>query len=425
MLIQFSVKNFLSIKDRITFSMEPTNTTENEENIAYINNKKYLKIAFFYGANASGKTNIIKAIDFMRNYVLHSQNLQINQRVPLIPFKFDENTSNEPSEFDVIFIKDNIKYQYGFSATAFEVCDEYLYYYPNNYPSLIFERNGDNYKFNRKEENKLEPIKEKNTKNKLFLSTATNWNYEKTKPVFEWFINDLYVSFGTELDENYTIEMLKKENNNEMKIFFYNLMRQADINIDSLDFKIRNIEYEEFINNPIIMKMLPSNFKPIKDSFSAAEYKVKTIHNIKNKNYELNLDEESFGTIKMFGLAGILYKTLKNGTILFIDEIDRSTHPLLVKYILDLFLDNEINKNNAQLIFNSHDTNLLDLDVFRRDQIWFVEKDKEMGFTKIKPLTDFKARKKENIEKGYLLGRYGGVPFIDRSDNIWEEYQNM
>ena len=97
----------------------------------------------------------------------------------------------------------------------------------------------------------------------------------------------------------------------------------------------------------------------------------------------------------------------------------------LVKYILDLFLDNEINKNNAQLILNSHDTNLLDLDVFRRDQIWFVEKDKEMGFTKIKPLTNFKVRKRENIEKGYLLGRYGGVPFIDRSDNIWEEYQNM
>ena len=141
-----------------------------------------------------------------------------------------------------------------------------------------------------------------------------------------------------------------------------------------------------------------------------------TFHDVKNGNnqnkYSLNLAEESFGTVQMFKYSPLLYYVFKEGKVLFIDEIDKSLHPLMVEYLVKMFYDKNINTGNAQLIANTHDTNLLNLDIFRRDDIWFTERDYESGKTEMYSLADFSPRKSENIEKAYLLGRFGAIPFI-------------
>ena len=161
-----------------------------------------------------------------------------------------------------------------------------------------------------------------------------------------------------------------------------------------------------------------------KDNIIQKEVKISTIHEIKNdngdlENYELDLGDESLGTQSLFFFSPILKEAFEKGKVIIVDEIDKSLHPLLVKFIIDLFHNNEINKNNAQLIFNTHDTNLLSLNTFRRDQIWFAEKDPVKGTTDLYPLDDFAVRKTENIQKGYLNGRYGAIPFIVREGCLW------
>ena len=158
----------------------------------------------------------------------------------------------------------------------------------------------------------------------------------------------------------------------------------------------------------------------------AKGFNVTTSHNIidesgKEKSISFDFEEESLGTKNLFILNPILLSVLKEGKILIVDELDRSLHPFLVKYIVKLFNSEEYNKNGAQLIFNTHDTNLLSLNLFRRDQIWFTEKDYKKGATDLYPLDDFPVRKTENIQKGYLNGRYGAVPFVAMGDNLWPE----
>ncbi len=418
MLIQFKVKNLLSIKDEIIFSMEASSDNEHEENIIYVENERYLKSTVMYGANASGKSNLIEAITTVCSMMHNSNNMQPNMRLGIIPFSLDEKNINEPSEFEFIMMINNIKYIYGFKADQFRIYEEYLYYYPNGRITEIFERKNINeYHFTR-DEKELNLIKDKNMENKFFLATATTWNYEKTKPVYEYLAYGLICLFDYDTLKNVSFNRYKNDITGELKKFSIDILNKTDINIT--DYEINNIVLDEtnYENIPPQMRsMIPIGTKG---------FNVKTSHKViddSGKAIEkfIDFNMESIGTKNMFVLIPLLYEVLEQGKTLIIDELDKSLHPFLVRYIVSLFNNETLNKNGAQLIFNTHDTNLLDLDIFRRDQIWFVEKNPTNGSTDIYPLDDFPVRKTENIQKGYLNGRYGAIPFITAGDDSWLE----
>ena len=424
MLVEFSVKNFMSIKDEITFSMVAGTGDENTDNIVKneVTGEGYLKSTAIYGANASGKTNFMKAITAAVLMIRKSNLRNINE--PLLeirPFKFDNKTINKPSEFKFIFIKNNIKYIYGFSADINKIYTEYLYQYLSAKPSLIFERKNTNeYKFTQQEQSKLEELATKNTENKLFLSTATAWNYEKTKNAYIWFSEDIDTFNDYMNASGYSLDKFENDKEGSLKKFTINLLKQADILIKDYNFEVKDMNFGNIGN------IIPfNNIKILNENIIQKEIRISTFHEIENENgekenYELDLNEESLGTQSLFFFSPILKEAFEKGKVIVVDEIDKSLHPLLVEFIIKLFHNKEINKNNAQLIFNTHDTNLLSLDNFRRDQIWFAEKDPKKGITELYPLDDFSVRKTENVQKGYLNGRYGAIPFLVTGSSLWE-----
>lgn len=422
MLIQFSVKNFMSIKDEIIFSMLAGAGEENIENTIKVKNSndKYLKSTAIYGANASGKTNFMKALTAAILMVRKSNLRNINE--PLLemkPFKFDKNLAKEPCKFEFVFMKNNIKYIYGFSADVNRIYTEYLYKYLSAKPSLVFDRkNVNEYKFTQSEQSKLEELATKNTEKKLFLSTATEWNYEKTKDAYMWFSENIdtysdYMNIG-----DFAFNRFENDKDGSLKKFTINLLREADIVIKDYNFEVENIKVKNLVATI-------NNIPVPNENIVQKAVKISTLHEIEDENgkiedYELDLVDESLGTQNLFFFSPILKDAFEKGKVIVIDEIDKSLHPLLVEFVIRLFHNSEINKNNAQLIFNTHDTNLLSLSLFRRDQIWFAGKDVKKGATDLYPLDDFSVRKTENIQKGYLNGRYGAIPFVANGNGLWE-----
>ena len=408
MLIEFSVTNFLSFKDKNTFTMIASSDNTLKDNYVEINNEKILKMTAIYGANASGKTNLFKILVMVSSMIKHSNFFAPNVLLPIVPFKLDKETVNKPSEFEIKFLVDGIRYLYGFKADSKNVYEEYLTYYPNGRPVKIFAReNIDNYSFNSSDEKFLNDLKEKNTSNKFFVATATNWNYEKTKPAFDFLTEKLGIVMSHEQVNNYSYNMYYNDKDKKLENFALNFLEKADFNIKGYKIIEEKMTEDKLRTIPDIVKP----FIPV----NTLMYKVNTKHIVNGDVYEFDISEESLGTQVIFSFIPVLKDVLDNGKVLIIDEFDKSLHPFIVKYIVEIFNDLEINKKGAQLIFNTHDTNLLDLELLRRDQIWFAEKNSEDGSTTIYPLDDFSVRKTENVEKGYLLGRYGAIPFLENN----------
>lgn len=411
MIIEFSVTNFLSFKDRVTFSMLANASKGLDDNYVILNDKKILKTAAIYGANASGKSNLFKILNNVIFMLKSSNNRDINAKLPIIPFKFDKETINKQSEFEIKFITDNIRYVYGFIADKNKIYEEYLYYYPNGKETKIFDRtNIDEYTYSQKDKRILKEIETKNIPNKFFLATATTWNYEKTKPAYLFLTTCIGTYFNIEEFKNTAFNAYITKGK-ELKEFALDFLEKADFNIEDFEVSKVDIPNELLTNIPDFLK------KDMKDNPKA--FKVLFKHK-GNSNY-LNFNEESLGTQMIFAFIPFIEDTLNNNKILIIDELDKSLHPFLVHYIVEIFNDRDINKNGSQLIFNTQDTNLLDLNILRRDQIWFTENNNDNGESELYSLSDFSVRKQENIEKGYILGRYGAVPFIKNDLNLWEE----
>lgn len=420
MLLNFTFKNYMSYADTCDFSMLANKDKSHEDNLIKIGKDRISKTRIIYGSNASGKTSFINALDFIKIFSMMSNNLVENNRIGVNPYKFRKDAYKVPSEFSLTFMKNNVKYNYSFSCTYEKVINEKLDVYNSAKPTNIFTRtNTDDYKFNT-DVKKLNEIKTKNTKNKLFLLTAATWNYEKVKPVVEYILNDIIVLHDISQPTKYNINYIIEHNDlEEYKKFCLDFLNNADISISDFEINMQKVKElgkrAEFMTK--IMNVIVNNDPEKMDKFGNSDiFNIKTIHNIKDEDssnsYPLELIEESIGTQQLFYFAPALFYTFKEGKTLLIDEIDRSLHPLLVEYIIKKFYDAEINTKNAQLICNTHDTNLLNLDIFRRDEIWFTERNNATASTEMYALSDFSPRKDENIEKAYLLGRYGGIPFI-------------
>ena len=412
MLLQFKAKNFQSIKEEAILSMVPSSDKSHPENLAHEGKKDALKSAAIYGANAAGKSAVIRAFVAAIMAVRTSDTRNITQKIPgMVPFKFDEETAQGPCSFEFYFVAQNgVPYRYGFTADADCVHEEYLYYYSSARPSRIFER-GDKFTYNQADESSFSKYEEKNTPNKLFLATATNWGNSKTAPAYQWLADSIDVYEPDFTMQTLALQAFEKDEQGELKQFTLSLLRQADINIDEI-----KVDIVPLSNQAKELVFTDSAGNPVPQGQVKA-VRIHAGHHVQSESgkeakFFLDLNEESLGTKQLFWLSPILKEVFGKGKTMVIDELDRSLHPFLVQFLVELFHTPEINQTNAQLIFTTHDTTLLSLDTFRRDQIYFVEKDPHTAATELYSLDEFSVRKNENIEKGYLLGRYGAIPYL-------------
>lgn len=419
MLVQFTVENFLSIRDKVYLSLEPSKDSEHPENLITKGDYKAVNSVAIYGANASGKSSLFKAITVALIMIRNSNNVQVTDKLPMTPFKFDFESRNKPTSFEFTFIaKDGRKYIYGFSATTEKIVEEYLYCYNTSKPTLLFDLNeNEKPKFNRAYKVKLEAAYQMNTANKLFLATATTWNVECTKSPFEWLAESIDTFTDVMELGGVAFEKYRIDENRKYIEFTKNLLKQADINISSIE-----VDAKEVVGGPALPfqivvqgKIIPPNEGKHYDVEITTGYTV-VDENGEKTEFSLTLQEESIGTQLLFFYGPLLKDAFEKGKTIVLDEIDKSMHPSLVKFIMNLFRDPDVNKNGAQLIVTTHETGILSLDMFRRDQIYFTEKDSKSGVTDLYSLDEFSVRKTENIEKGYLMGRYGAIPFLQAGE---------
>ena len=419
MLLQFSVENFMSFKERAVLSLEPNRDIDHPNSIVKKGPFRGLNFIATYGANAAGKSCFFKAITMALLMVRTSNIRQVNETLGVNPFKFSEESVTKPSKFEFQFLAgDGKKYIYGFSADPFRVFEEYLFCYSSRRPTKIFMRKSDgSYEFTAREKNNLMPLTQWNTPNKFFIATATMWNAQSTKAAMEWLTRgiDTYTELG-----NITMDALQKYQSPEAETytrFASKLMNSVGIGISKINVRTKKTQV-----TPAMLPYIPSLIVNGQvHPFTPTETEIKVFHDITEgsgvrKQYSLNLSEESQGTQLLFAFSPLLQTVLDEGKAIVIDEIDRSLHPQVVRCVVELFQDPKTNPRGAQLIVTTHDTSLLSLSLFRRDQFFFVQKDEKTGESSIYPLSECPVRKSENIEKGYLQGRYGAVPDIHKGE---------
>lgn len=417
MLLQFNVTNVLSFKEEAILDLVCNKDKSHIENLISYKKNKILPTVAIYGANAAGKSNLFKALTAAILYVRNSNMMQINDKIKIAPFLLDKNSKNEKRRFDFIFVHNEIKYEYGFVVDETKVYEEYLYEYNSAKASMIFERYDVNkYNYTTTLSKLLSQYEEKNTDNKLFLATATTWNCKETLNAFLWFSEAIDIYNHASIEAT-MVEALDSDEQDKIKEFSMDLLKQADFNISDYNFSVKESDVSKISLPPGIT--LEDNV--VLDFLR--EWKLDMFHEVEEDGvmatYSLPFHNESNGTKAFFAYAPLIYMALKNGKTVVVDEIDNGLHPMLVKYIVDIFNDSSINKNGAQLIFNTHDTTLLDLDMLRRDQIYFVEKNNNTGTSELYSLAEFSPRKTEKVQKGYMQGRYGAVPNIGVGDIKW------
>ncbi len=425
MLIEFTVGNLLSFKDPVTFSMEAASISELEESNTFEFGKyRLLKSGVVYGANASGKSNLITAMGFMRWFIINSsKESQAEEPIDVDNFKLSTETENAPSFFEIVFICDQKKYRYGFEVDREQIHSEWLFFTPSTREARLFTRDKNGIKIGTYFKEGIKR-KEMIRANALFLSVVAQLNGSMSKNLLEWF-DRFFIIEGLDFlnDLRFTMLSASQLENSDFKQKFIKYLKIGDLGIDGVN--IRKAQTSElledmkgFFSNEIIEKMEKSN----KLGKKANEYikNISTLHNKyddKHKILPLKVEfdlsqDESEGTQKFFGMLGPILDTLEKGSILVVDELDARFHRDITEFIVQIFHSRQTNPNNAQLIFATHNTNLLDRDLFRRDQIWFTEKD-QYGATDLYSLVEYKnVRKDATYEKDYIAGKYGAVPFI-------------
>jgi len=421
MLIQFSVKNFRSIRDQQLLSLVRSKSAEHAETHSFnprpTNAIPLLRSAAVYGANASGKSNLLKALNAMQQVVVRSAaESQRGKKLKVEPFLFDTRTDQEPSEFEVVFVVDDTRYQYGFSSTREHIVEEWLMAYPKGRMQRWFSRSFDpatkdySWEMGDKLTGQKQLWQEATRSNALFLSTAVQLNSTQLQPVFDWFEDTLRIVSLDGWSPGFTASLCVKF---AMKDRILDFLCAADLGVSNL-----RVRKREFDPRHLPEDMPASLQQSIIDEFKGKDVvDLKTIHTTaQGEQVEFDFEQESDGTQKFFSLAGPWLDTLENGYVLVVDELHDNLHPHMVRFLVDLFHSSRTNPNNAQLIFSTHETSILSQDVFRRDQIWFCEKDNAQA-TRLFPLTDFSPRKKlENLERSYLSGRYGALPYFRQID---------
>lgn len=410
MLIRFSFKNFKSFKNENCLDMEATSLKEHEYNVTKTENGEYLKVSAIYGANASGKTNVLQAFDYMKKRILVSDDSKKNSPID------EENIysfmiNNDPIALEVeILAKNNKIYKYGFEVLKDTIISEWLFEKRVNKFYAIFERENNNVSMKPNKISDLVNIDERT----LFLNiySKIDRNNEDFSNVYDWFVNSMYLDLGNPNFERFI------NNRVSLKILSDEIYKKELLKfIKTFDSGIEGI------------KTTPDSIEAVKNNNGIIDIEV--LHRGENGELKaLPFYLESNGTRKMFHLFDFFMDALKNGMVLFVDELDAKLHPLLTRYIINLFHNSQTNIGNGQLIYSTHDTVNLNKETFRRDEIWFAEKDKD-GISEIYALSDYileddknagkKVRNDATYNKDYLTGRYGAIPVLEEFDIIHEE----
>ena len=417
MLIQFNFKNFKSFRDEVSFDLSATKITEHEEHIVEIANDKLLRVAAIYGANASGKSNVYNAFEYMTYYVLESfkfgdedgrRRKKEEDYQKVIPFLFDENSRNQETTFEVFYV-DNAEqtgkiYQYGFSLKDSEVVEEWLYSKAktarNTYRTIFYRKSGEELEMNGFGKNHVENIKSALNKESLIVSLGAKLRIAKLKKVRDWFLENEVVNFGDPAENYFRSRMLPQG-----FVTSKDIQKNVVEYFSSFDESIQDFSVEEI---------------PQEDGKETEKnYQIDTFHKMadSDKTVSISLSQESNGTLKMFALYPSLKEVLEHGAVLFVDELNARLHPLLVRNIILTFLSPEINTKNAQLIFTTHDVWQFSNELLRRDEIWMVDK-KQDGASDLYSLVEFKdeegikIRRDEVNAKKYMTGSYGAIPAL-------------
>ncbi len=413
MIVDFTVSNFRSIKAPQTLSMvASSDSTFEDTHLIETKHKalpRLLKSAAIYGPNASGKSNLVNALAYFKALVLESATkVRPDQQFNIKPFLLDEESSKSPSEFELTFLVDGLRYQYGFALNPRRFLEEWLLEYEFAKPRMLFSRrydqrsDSDVYEFGPSLKGQKQKWEELTRHNALFLSTAVQLNSQQLIPIYGFIASKLLVvQSGTHLDLSRSIECVKRE---ESKSAILTYLNSADIAISDVAIESRRGIQSKFTFRPN---------EPDANEVETSEAEIdipKFIHKSGDIQATFDLPEESMGTQKLFALAGHMIDVLSADKTIVVDELDTSIHTLLLEHIISTFHQVE---RSSQLIFTVHNTELLNGPYLRRDQIWLVEKDKQQS-TKLYPLTEFMPRKGEALERGYLSGRYGGLPIIKK-----------
>ena len=377
MLLRFSVSNHLSLRDSQELLLTTSSLKDKTEGLiacAAAPRGSLLPAVVVFGANASGKSNLVHAFGAMRQMVLFSHTRgDASGGVPRHAFKLDASYSNKPSRFEIDFIHQGVRYHYGFEADDTAFLSEWLYAIPKSHRRLMFEREGSDFRFGRELKGRNNTIAELTRSNSLYLSAAAQNSHEQISSLYEYIrAMNCYMSIGS--DSEYWLR------HKEIDTRVIEFLGRLDTGI--CDYRRREITIE----------------------LSHQSRDGETVY--------LDLGTESSGTRRLLVMLSLAYRALDTGTPLVIDELDVSLHTLAGAAVLQLFCSPKTNPKGAQLVTTTHDTNLMKWAGLRRDQIWFTEKDED-GVTLLYPLTDIRTRRSDDLEKGYLQGRYGAVPFDD------------
>jgi uncharacterized protein len=433
MLIEFSVGNYRSFKEKVTFSMVAANLVSQDKDLdtnnvfAVDKELSLVKSAAIYGANASGKSNLAKALQFMKWFMVNSsKETQSTEAIGVERFRLSTETDNQPSFFEIVFLLDGQQHRYGFTADREKVVSEWLYYVPKTRETKLFDRQVD--KFDIAKVYKAEGIASKTRDNALFLSVSAQFNVSKSESILHWLI--LHLNLISGLDDT---KFLNDTIQNLFRTDIYNdaikLIDRFDLSITSVSQKQNDADLE--LKNAInsgkdrkeILEIMRGSFHML-----MSDRIIETRHQkfnsdkevISSEPFDLSTDE-SAGTQKLFALASFLVDTLNYGRVLIIDEFDARLHPLMSRSIVELFNSNKTNPHNAQLIVMTHDTNLLSNKIFRRDQIWFTEKDR-YGATALYSLAEYKVRNDASFGSDYIKGKYGAIPYIQVAESFIEAH---
>lgn len=431
MFVEFTVGNFRSFQKKVTLSLEAAAITSKEKTVDENNlisigkDSSLLTSAVIYGANASGKSNLIRAFAFMRSFIINSsRESQADDPIKVEPFRLNHDTEKEPSFFELVFLIGGQKYRYGFEVSSEKVEREWLYTTFTTREAVLFTRKYSDIKTNSRSFREGRGLIEKTRPNALFLSVAAQFNGEISMKILKYFRQ---IGLISGLDDSsyrsFTLRTFSDNPNFREKI--KNFVLSLDTGIDHLQVERRE-PGKVFIPSEI--------HEELKDTFidlSVIGYKTIATHlqydskgqTVGEVDFDLENDE-SEGTKKLFYLSGPMIDILNKGQVLIIDEMEARMHPLITCAMIRLFNTLETNPNRAQLIFTTHDTNLLDRNLFRRDQVWFTEKD-SYGATHLYSLVEFKPRNDESYERNYLRGKYGAVPYLGDLSNIIQPETNL
>ena len=436
MLIQFSIKNYKSFKELTTLTMDASSIKElSEDNVFTIQQRgkdvNLLKSAVIYGANASGKSNLIDALSFMKEFVKNSsKDTQSNEKIPIQKFLLDKNSEKHPSFFEIVFLRNNVRFRYGFEVDNEKIHSEWLFHAPKGKEAKLFLREktdifdiGPSFKGGKK----LENITRNNA---LFLSVSAQFKGEISNLVLSWF-DSLKIITQFDANDLRTVNFTsKKLSNPEFRKKVIEFIKKADLGISDLKILKRKIpseitkELEKLFTAMVLDK--GKKEQALASAKDAIESEILFTHKkyIKKNQIEsidFSIFNESLGTRKIYALAGQIIDSLENGSTLVIDEFEARLHPIISRFIVKQFNSKKNNPSNSQLVLTSHDTNLLRKQLFRRDQIWFLEKS-EYGHSELFSLNDFNVRSESIYSKDYLQGKFGAIPVIDDFSSIFEVF---